>query len=103
MGDTGALAIGAGLAGLALMTNTHLLLPIIGGLYVFVTLSVILQVGSFRLFGRRIFRIAPIHHHYEMAGWPEPTIIVRFWILAGLSTAVALGIYYADFVHLTDA
>jgi phospho-N-acetylmuramoyl-pentapeptide-transferase len=101
MGDTGALAIGAGLAGLALTTNTHLLLPIIGGLYVFETLSVILQVASFRLFGRRIFRIAPIHHHYEMAGWPESTIIVRFWILAGLCTAVALGIYYADFVHLT--
>jgi phospho-N-acetylmuramoyl-pentapeptide-transferase len=101
MGDTGALAIGAGLAGLALTTNTHLLLPIIGGLYVFETLSVILQVASFRLFGRRIFRIAPIHHHYEMAGWPEPTIIVRFWILAGLCTAVALGLYYADFVHLT--
>jgi phospho-N-acetylmuramoyl-pentapeptide-transferase len=101
MGDTGALAIGAGLAGLALMTNTHLLLPIIGGLYVFETLSVILQVASFRLFGRRIFRIAPIHHHYEMAGWPESTIIVRFWILAGLCTAVALGLYYADFVHLT--
>jgi phospho-N-acetylmuramoyl-pentapeptide-transferase len=101
MGDTGALAIGAGMAGLALMTNTHLLLPIIGGLYVFETLSVIIQVGSFRLFGRRIFRMAPIHHHYELAGWPETTIIIRFWILAGLSTAVALGIYYADFVHLT--
>jgi phospho-N-acetylmuramoyl-pentapeptide-transferase len=101
MGDTGALAIGAGLAGLALTTNTHLLLPIIGGLYVFETLSVVLQVGSFRLFGRRIFRMAPIHHHYELAGWPETTVIIRFWILAGLCTAVALGIYYADFVHLT--
>jgi phospho-N-acetylmuramoyl-pentapeptide-transferase len=101
MGDTGSLAIGAGMAGLALMTNTHLLLPIIGGLYVFETLSVILQVGSFRLFGRRIFRMAPIHHHYELAGWPETTVIIRFWILAGLCTAVALGIYYADFVHLT--
>ena len=74
MGDTGSLAIGAGLAGLALMTNTHLLLPIIGGLFVFETLSVILQVGSFRLFGRRIFRMAPIHHHYELAGWPETTV-----------------------------
>lgn len=101
MGDTGSLAIGAGLAGLALTTNTQLLLPIIGGLFVFETLSVILQVGSFRLFHRRIFRIAPIHHHYEMAGWPETTVIIRFWILAGLCTAVALGIYYADFVHLT--
>jgi len=101
MGDTGALAIGAGLAGLALTTNTQLLLPIVGGLFVFETLSVILQVGSFRLFHRRIFRMAPIHHHYELAGWPETTVIIRFWILAGLSTAVALGLYYADFVHLT--
>ena len=98
MGDTGSLAIGAGLAGLALTTNTHLLLPIIGGLFVFETLSVILQVGSFRLFGRRIFRMAPIHHHFELAGWPETTVIIRFWILAGLCTAVALGLYYADFV-----
>ncbi len=101
MGDTGSLAIGAGLAGLALTTNTQLLLPLIGGLFVFETLSVILQVGSFRLFHRRIFRMAPIHHHYELAGWPETTVIIRFWILAGLCTAVALGIYYADFVHLS--
>jgi len=101
MGDTGALAIGAGLAGLALTTNTQLLLAIIGGLYVFETMSVVLQVGSFRLFGKRIFRMAPIHHHYELAGWPETTVIIRFWILAGLCTAVALGLFYADFVHLT--
>ena len=84
MGDTGSLAIGAGLAGLALTTNTQLLLPIIGGLYVAETLSVILQVVSFRCFGRRIFRMAPIHHHFELRGWPETTVIIRFWILAGL-------------------
>jgi len=101
MGDTGSLAIGAALAGLALTTNTQLLLPIIGGLYVFETMSVILQVASFRIFHRRIFRMAPIHHHYELAGWPETTIIIRFWILAGLCTAIALGLYYADFVHLS--
>jgi len=101
MGDTGALAIGGGLAGLALMLNTHLLLPIIGGLFVFETMSVILQVAGFRLFHRRPFRMAPIHHHYEFAGWPQTTIIVRFWILAGLSTAIALGLYLADFIHLT--
>ena len=98
MGDTGSLAIGAGLAALALTTSTTLLLPVIGGLYVFETLSVILQVGSFRLFGRRVFRMAPIHHHFELGGWPETTVIVRFWILAGLCTAVALGLYYADFI-----
>ena len=98
MGDTGALAIGAGLAGLALMTNTHLLLPIIGGLYVIVTVSVIVQVGAFRLFGRRVFRMAPLHHHFELSGWPETTVIVRFWMLAALCVALGLGIFYADFI-----
>jgi phospho-N-acetylmuramoyl-pentapeptide-transferase len=98
MGDTGSLAIGAGLAALALTTNTQLLLPVIGGLFVFETLSVVLQVGTFRLFGRRTFRMAPIHHHFELAGWPETTVIIRFWILAGLCTAVALGLFYADFI-----
>ncbi|WCO65224.1 phospho-N-acetylmuramoyl-pentapeptide-transferase [Iamia majanohamensis] len=101
MGDTGSLAIGGGLAGLALLLNTQLLLPIIGGLFVFETMSVIVQVAAFRAFGKRPFRMAPIHHHYEFAGWPQTTIIVRFWILAGLSTAIALGLYLADYIHLT--
>jgi phospho-N-acetylmuramoyl-pentapeptide-transferase len=99
MGDTGALAIGVGLAGLALMTSTALLLPIIGGLFVVETLSVIIQVAAFRVFGRRLFRMAPIHHHFELGGWPETTVIVRFWILAGLFTALGLGFYYADFLR----
>ena len=101
MGDTGSLAIGGGLAGLALLLNTHLLLPLIGGLFVFETLSVIIQVAGFRLFRYRPFRMAPIHHHYELAGWPQTTIIVRFWILAGLSTAIAVGLFLADYIHLT--
>lgn len=100
MGDTGSLAIGAGLAALALSTNTILLLPIIGGLFVMETVSVILQVGSFRMFGRRIFRMAPLHHHFELSGWPETTVIIRLWIVAGLFVALALGIYYADFVRI---
>lgn len=99
MGDTGSLAIGAGLAGLALTLSTDLLLPIVGALYVLETLSVILQVASFRTFGRRIFRMAPIHHHYELRGWPETTVVVRFWIISGLCTALALGMYYADFAN----
>ena len=98
MGDTGALAIGAGLAALALTLNVQLLLPIAGALYVAETVSVILQVGSFRMFKRRIFRMAPIHHHFELGGWPETTVIIRFWLLAGLCTALALGLYYADFI-----
>ncbi|HVX17093.1 MAG TPA: phospho-N-acetylmuramoyl-pentapeptide-transferase [Acidimicrobiales bacterium] len=102
MGDTGALAIGAGLAGLALTLNTQLLLLIIGALFVVETLSVIIQVASFRIFGRRVFRMAPIHHHFELRGWPETTVIIRFWMLAGLCAALALGIYYADFnAHLS--
>jgi phospho-N-acetylmuramoyl-pentapeptide-transferase len=100
MGDTGSLAIGAGLAGLALTLNTALLLPVIGALFVIEALSVILQVFSFRVFGRRIFRMAPIHHHYELRGWPETTVIVRFWVIAGLATALALGMFYADFTSL---
>ncbi|MHB8670565.1 MAG: phospho-N-acetylmuramoyl-pentapeptide-transferase [Acidimicrobiales bacterium] len=98
MGDTGSLAIGAGLGALALTTNTQLLLPIIGGLYVLETLSVVVQVVSFRVFGRRVFRMAPVHHHFELMGWPETTVIVRFWILAGLFTSLAVGIFYADFL-----
>jgi phospho-N-acetylmuramoyl-pentapeptide-transferase len=103
MGDTGSLAIGAGLAALALSTNTVLLLPVIGGVFVMETVSVMLQIGSFRLFGRRIFRMAPLHHHFELGGWPETTVIIRLWIVAGLFTALALGLYYADFVSLPGA
>ena len=98
MGDTGALALGGLFGALAITTNTQLLLVIMGGLFVIETMSVIVQVISFRGFGRRIFRMSPIHHHFELAGWPEFTVIVRFWIVAGLCVAVGLGLYYADFI-----
>jgi len=98
MGDTGSLAIGSGLAALCLLLNLDLLLPIIGGLFVMETLSVIAQVISFRAFHRRIFRMAPIHHHFELLGWPETTVIVRFWVLGGLFVALGLGIFYGDFL-----
>jgi phospho-N-acetylmuramoyl-pentapeptide-transferase len=98
MGDTGSLGIGTAVGVLALLENVDLLLPIVGGLFVLETLSVIVQVASFRLFGRRVFRMAPIHHHFELVGWPETTVIVRFWILAGLFTALSLGAFYADFL-----
>jgi phospho-N-acetylmuramoyl-pentapeptide-transferase len=100
MGDTGSLAIGAGLAALCLLLNLDLLLPIIGGLFVMETLSVIAQVVSFRVFHRRIFRMAPIHHHFELLGWPETTVIVRFWVLGGIFVALGLGIFYADFLSV---
>jgi phospho-N-acetylmuramoyl-pentapeptide-transferase len=98
MGDTGSLAIGSGLAALCLLMNLDLLLPILGGLFVLETVSVIVQVVSFRAFGRRVFRMAPFHHHFELLGWPETTVIVRFWILGGLFAALALGIFYGEFL-----
>lgn len=98
MGDTGSMAIGGAMAALAVLTNTHLLLIILGGLYVVEVTSVILQVISFRVFRRRAFLMAPVHHHFELQGWPEFTVIVRFWILAGLSIALGLGLFYADFI-----
>lgn len=100
MGDTGALSIGAGLAGLCLLMNLDLLLVVIGGLFVIETLSVIAQVISFRVFHRRVLRLAPIHHHFEMLGWPETTVLIRFWILAGLFAALGLGLFYGDFVKI---
>jgi phospho-N-acetylmuramoyl-pentapeptide-transferase len=99
MGDTGSLAIGGVLAGLAITTRTELLLLILGGLFVIETLSVIIQVASFRGFGRRVFNMAPFHHHFELAGWSENTVIVRFWIIAGLAVAFGLGVFYAAFLN----
>jgi len=101
MGDTGSLAIGAALAALSLQMNLDLLLPVIGGLFVIVTLSVVIQVISYRVFGRRVFLMAPLHHHFELLGWPETTVIVRFWILGGLFAALGLGFFYADFLSVT--
>jgi phospho-N-acetylmuramoyl-pentapeptide-transferase len=100
MGDTGSLSIGSGLASLCLLMNLDLLLVIIGGLFVIVTLSVVIQVISFRVFHRRVFLMAPLHHHFELMGWPETTVIVRFWILAGLFAALGLGIFYGDFLSV---
>jgi phospho-N-acetylmuramoyl-pentapeptide-transferase len=102
MGDVGSQALGGALAGLALLTNTHLLLIVLGGLYVMETLSVIIQVAVFKSTGRRVFRMAPIHHHFELKGWPETTVIVRFWILAGMAVAIGVGIFYADFLATTN-
>jgi len=101
LGDTGSLAIGSGLGALCLFLNLDLLLPILGGLFVIETVSVIAQVVSFRVFHRRILRMAPVHHHFELSGWPETTVIVRLWIFAGLLAALALGIFYG--VYLTVA
>ncbi len=101
MGDVGSQALGGVMAALALLSSTQLLLVVLGGLYVAETLSVILQVASFRLTGRRIFRMSPFHFHFDLAGWPETTIVVRFWILAGIAVALGLGIFYGDFIITT--
>lgn len=99
MGDTGSLAIGTGLAVLALSTSTALLLPILGALFVLETLSVIVQVAAFRTTGRRVFRMAPIHHHFELAGWPETTVIIRLWMVTAGTTALGLGLFYREFIR----
>lgn len=99
MGDTGSLSLGGVMAGFALMTRTEMLLIVIGGLFVAITLSVILQVGYFKLsHGKRIFRMAPLQHHFELLGWEEITIVVRFWIISGLCVATGLGIFYWEWV-----
>jgi phospho-N-acetylmuramoyl-pentapeptide-transferase len=98
MGDTGSLALGGALAGLAITTRTELLLVLLGGLFVLITLSVVIQVGSFKLTGRRVFRMAPLQHHFELAGWAEVTIVIRFWIIAGLLVGLGLGVFYAEWV-----
>ena len=82
MGDTGSLALGAALGTIAVATKHELVLAIVGGLFVLEAISVIVQVASFRLFGKRIFRMAPLHHHYEQKGWAESTVVIRFWIIA---------------------
>jgi phospho-N-acetylmuramoyl-pentapeptide-transferase len=105
MGDVGALGIGAALGLLAVTTNTHMLLPLICALNVMEAGSVALQMGVFKASGRkkRLFRMSPIHHHFELLGWPETTVIIRFWILSGICVAVAVGMFIADFTNIADS
>ncbi|MDT4946836.1 MAG: phospho-N-acetylmuramoyl-pentapeptide-transferase, partial [Pseudonocardiales bacterium] len=104
MGDTGSLALGGLMAGLAILSRTELLLVVLGGLFATVTLSGIIQTGWFKFTrvrtgtGKRVFRMAPLHHHFELSGWEEVTIIVRFWIVAGIAVAFGMGLFYADFI-----
>jgi phospho-N-acetylmuramoyl-pentapeptide-transferase len=90
MGDIGALALGASLGAIAIIVRQELVLVVMGGIFVVETLSVMLQVASFKLTGRRVFRMAPIHHHFELKGWPEPRVIVRFWIISVVLVLVGL-------------
>ena len=90
MGDVGSLALGAALGVIAVIIRQEIVLAIMGGVFVIETVSVILQVASFKLTGKRIFRMAPLHHHYELKGWPEPRVIVRFWIITVVLVLVGL-------------
>jgi phospho-N-acetylmuramoyl-pentapeptide-transferase len=90
MGDTGSLSMGGALGVVAVVTKHELVLGVIGGLFVLETVSVIVQVASFKLTGRRVFRMAPLHHHYEEKGWAEPTIVIRFWIIAVILALIGL-------------
>jgi phospho-N-acetylmuramoyl-pentapeptide-transferase len=100
MGDTGSLALGAGLAGMAIATNMEILLLLVGGLFVAEALSVIIQVVSFRFFHRRVFLMTPIHHHFELKNWSETKIIVRFWIVAAIFAAAGFTLYYLSNTRL---
>jgi phospho-N-acetylmuramoyl-pentapeptide-transferase len=101
MGDTGSLALGGALAGLACTLRVQLLLIPLGGLFVIITMSVIIQTLYFKATGgKRIFRMAPLHHHFELKGWGEVTIVLRFWIIAGLCVALGLGLFYAQWLSL---
>jgi phospho-N-acetylmuramoyl-pentapeptide-transferase len=99
MGDTGSLALGAALAGIATSLRVELLLIPLGGLFVIITMSVVLQVGYFKMTGgKRLFRMAPLQHHFELMGWGEVTIVLRFWIIAGLCVALGLGLFYTQWI-----
>ena len=99
MGDTGSMAFGGALAGFAIVTGTEILLVLIGGIYVIEALSVIIQTISFKYWGRRVFLIAPIHHHFEMKAWSETKIMVRFWIVAAILCASGFVLYYRYFLE----
>ncbi|WP_129659241.1 phospho-N-acetylmuramoyl-pentapeptide-transferase [Rothia uropygialis] len=99
MGDTGSLGLGGALAAFAILTHTEILLVLMAGLFVMISASVIIQVGYFKLSGgKRVFKMAPLQHHFELKGWKEVTVVVRFWIIAGLFVALALGIFYGDWL-----
>ena len=98
MGDTGSLALGGMLAGLSVLTRTELLMVVIGALFVAEAASVVIQVAVFRSSRRRIFRMAPFHHHFELGGWAETTVIIRFWLLAGTAAAIGLALFYSEYL-----
>lgn len=102
MGDTGSLALGGLLAGLSITTRTELLAIVIGALFVAEAASVLVQVAVFRTSRRRVFRMAPVHHHFELRGWPETVVIIRFWLFAAIASAVGLALFYNEYLAAVD-
>jgi phospho-N-acetylmuramoyl-pentapeptide-transferase len=98
MGDTGSLALGGLIAGLSIVTRTELIMVVIAALFVAEAASVVIQVAVFRSSRRRVFRMAPFHHHFELAGWAETTVIIRFWLLAAIASAVGLALFYSEYL-----
>ncbi len=98
MGDTGSLALGGMLAGLSITTSTELLMVVVGALFVAEIISVVIQIAMFRTTGRRVFRMAPFHHHFELSGWAETTVIIRFWLLTAIACALGLSLFYSEFL-----
>ncbi|WP_115686181.1 phospho-N-acetylmuramoyl-pentapeptide-transferase [Corynebacterium senegalense] len=103
MGDTGSLALGGMVAGLSVVSKTELLMVIIGALFVMEAASVVIQVISFRTTGKRVFRMAPFHHHFENGGWAETTVVVRFWLISAMAVALGLAVFYSEWLGLTGA
>ena len=99
MGDTGSMALGGAIAGFAIVTGTEILLPLIAGIFVIEVLSLIIQVVSFKRTGRRVFLMAPIHHHFEMKAWSETKVMVRFWIVCAILCASGFALFYRDFLQ----
>lgn len=100
MGDTGSLALGGLLAGLTIVTKTELLAVVIGALFVAEAASVVIQVAVFRTNGQRVFRMAPIHHHFELASWPETTVIIRLWLLAAIGSTLGMALFYSEYLSV---
>ncbi|MBN9327702.1 MAG: phospho-N-acetylmuramoyl-pentapeptide-transferase [Cellulomonas sp.] len=98
MGDTGSLALGGALAGFSILTRTEILAAILGGMFVVIVMSDVVQIGFFKATGRRVLKMAPLHHHFELSGWGEVTIVIRFWIIAGLFVALGVGLFYGEWV-----
>lgn len=99
MGDTGSMAIGGGIVALAIMTKTQLLLPLLAGLLVIEVITEIIQVASYKTRGKRVFPMVPIHHSFEIIGWPEIKIVVRFWIVQGAFVGAGIALFYAEWVR----